>query len=136
MSSNETAQEHFGKRGISWHGCLLTFFVYVEDGQTELPESEGGVECLPGRAERRTVYLDQILSGGNKQDGLAVASMVEAALHHLGGSFPDLSKVTVQSDNAKCYQSHELVLLLGLMNPTLPIKIEGIIHTETQDGKG
>jgi hypothetical protein len=82
------------------------------------------------------VYLDQILSGGNKQDGLAVASMIESAVHHLSHSFFDIRSVTVQSDNAKCYQSHELVLLIGMMNPSLPIKITGIIHTETQDGKG
>jgi hypothetical protein len=49
-----------------------------------------GAGCKPG-AERRTVYLDQILSGGNKQDGLATASMIEAALHHLSASFPDIA---------------------------------------------
>ena len=26
MSARETSQEHFGKRGIAWHGCLLKFF--------------------------------------------------------------------------------------------------------------
>ncbi len=82
------------------------------------------------------MYLDQILSGGNKQDGLATASMIEAALRHLSATFRDIASVTVQSDNAKCYQSHELVLIIGMMNPSLPIKITGIIHTETQDGKG
>ena len=26
MSARETSQEHFRKRGIAWHGCLLKFF--------------------------------------------------------------------------------------------------------------
>ncbi len=77
------------------------------------------------------MYLDQILSGGNKQDGLATA-----ALHHLSASFPDIALVTVQSDNAKWYQSHELVLIVGKMNPSLPIKITGIIHTERRMENG
>jgi hypothetical protein len=44
--------------------------------------------------------------------------------------------VTVQSDNAKWYQSHELVLIIGKMNPSLPIKITGIIHTERRMENG
>ena len=34
-SSRETSQqsEHFGKRGIGWHGCLLRFFAYNEEKQ-------------------------------------------------------------------------------------------------------
>jgi hypothetical protein len=33
-SSRETTQQHFGKRGMSWHGCLFVYFRHIthEDG--------------------------------------------------------------------------------------------------------
>ena len=48
---------------------------------------------------------------------------------------PSIQTVSIQSDNAGCYQSRFLTLVLGIFNYVLPIKIERIIHTETQDGK-
>ena len=47
-SNRESTVEHFGKRGIGWHGCALVFFLYEKkfdgedctvsdtDGQPEL----------------------------------------------------------------------------------------------------
>ena len=118
MSARETSQEHFGKQGIAWHGCLLKFFRYEE-----------------GSAVRYNIYADQIMEGSNKQDSLAVASMIEAVLYQIHEELSFL-EITLQSDNAGCYQSKDLLLAIALISALSPIKVTGFIHTETQDGKG
>ena len=82
------------------------------------------------------VYCDQILEGSNKQDGLAVISMLEAFLTQLKEELPHIKTVILQTDNAGCYQSKELLLLLAILNGCNTIKVTRYIHTETQDGKG
>ena len=119
MSARGTSQEHFGKRGIAWHGCLLKFFRYEE-----------------GSAVRYNIYADQIMEGSNKQDSLAVASTIEAFLYQIHEELSFLEEITLQSDNAGCYQSKDLLLVIALISALSPIKVTRFIHTETQDGKG
>ena len=76
MSSRETSQQHFAKWGIGWHGCSCLYFKYEE----QLIDDESGVTSIEVKAVRYTIYCDQILEGSNKQDGLAVISMLEAFL--------------------------------------------------------
>jgi len=127
LSAKETTFEHFGKRGLSWHGCLLTYFRYKEEIVNN---------AVVPSAERVNVYLDQILEGDNQQNAGAVAGMVEAALEFFHSELPDLESVILQSDNAACYQNNELLFLLQLINSRSSVSIERYIHTETQDGKG
>ena len=133
MSSRETSQQHFAKRGIGWHGCLCLYFKYEEQC---MEDKSGGVTSIEGKAVRYTVYCNQILEGSNKQDGLAVISMLEAFLTQLKEELPHIKTVTLQTDNAGCYQSKELLLLLAILNGCNKIKVTRYIHTETQDGKG
>ena len=57
LSSRETTIEHYGKRGISWHGFCIQFYLLknmtLEDGTTTEKE------------QKYTVYIDQIISDGN-----------------------------------------------------------------------
>ena len=119
------------KRGIGWHWCLCLYFKYEER-----PIDKDGVTSTTGSAVRYTVYCDQILEGSNKQDGLAVLSMLEAFLKQLSVELPHIRTVTLQSDNAGCYQAKELLLLIAILNTSSQIRIVRFIHTETQDGKG
>ena len=112
MSTRETSH-------IAWHGCLLKFFRYEE-----------------GSAVRYNIYTDQIMEGSNKQDSLAVASMIEAFLYQIHEELSFLEEITLQSDNAGCYQSKDLLLAIALISALSPIKVTRFIHTETQDGKG
>ena len=80
------------------------------------------VPCT-GSAVRYTVYCDQILEGSNKQDGLAVLSMLEAFLKQLSVELPHIRTVTLQSDNAGCYQAKELLLLIAILNTSSQIRI-------------
>jgi hypothetical protein len=132
MSARETTQQHFGKRGISWHGCLLSYF----RPKTVADLDANGEACVKTVAERVNVYVDQILDGDNKQDTFAVASMVEAVLQHVHGLLPNISSIILQSDNAKCYNSNPLRVLVALINSRSPLKVERHVFTETQDGKG
>lgn len=113
--------EFFGKRGVGWHGALLIW--YERNADT-------------GEAVKRSKYIDQILKGSNKQDGLAVAALLEAAVWQVKRAFPFFERITLQSDNAKCYHAKMLLLMIPLLSFQLGIHIAKYIHTETQDGKG
>ena len=62
--------------------------------------------------------------------------MLEAFLKQLNVELPHIRTVTLQSDNAGCYQAKELLLLIAILNTSSQIRIVRFIHTETQDGKG
>lgn len=123
-SVRETTQQHFGKRGMSWHGCLFVFF------RRKTLENGSAI------AERINIYIDQILDDGNKQDNLAICSMIEAALEVIHEQLPEIKAVVLQSDDAKCYQNNLIRILLALFNTRSAIRVERYIFTETQDGKG
>ena len=53
ISARESTIEHYGKRGISWHGFCLIYYLYDNESKEPI---------------RYSTYLDQILSDGNKQD--------------------------------------------------------------------
>lgn len=131
-SARETTRQHYGKRGLSWHGCLVT---YYRPKQVTWETSDGtSVEVT--EAERVNVYIDQIMDGDNKQEVAAVGSMLEAALEHVHRELPPIESVILQSDNAKCYNSNTLRVLISLINTRSALKVERHIFTETQDGKG
>jgi hypothetical protein len=48
---------------------------------------------------------------------------------------PTTRKVIVQSDNAGCYHSLELILRLGLAHNHMAIPVVGWLYSEAQDGK-
>lgn len=60
--------------------------------------------------------VDQILEGTNKQDGMTVLALVEAAQMYLHHEFPGADIDFLQSDNAAAYHLKELVLGIPLLN--------------------
>ena len=126
VSSHETSQEHFGKRGLPWHGAMLIFFRRKE------VEIDGVRSTV---AQRYHVYLDQIMSGYNKQSALSVICMIEAALDWIHTQFPVIKSVVLQSDNAKCYNSLIVKVGILLLNLTMPIFVERYLHSGIQAGK-
>ena len=123
MSQAETMTENFGKRGLPWHGVAIVYFIWDQEEE---------------RAVKKVMYIDQIVEFSSKQDALAVASLVETAIAGIRTNIPDLKEAMICSDNAGCYLSTFLVLIVSVINA----KNEGeffvsrIFHTETQDGKG
>ena len=46
-----------------------------------------------------------------------------------------VKRVILQSDNAKCYTSADLLLMLPIISIVHDVQVTRFIHTETQDGK-
>lgn len=83
------------------------------------------------------LYLDHIQRGANKQDAQCVFSVLEAVLLKLKKLKPEVDTITIQSDNAKCYQCPEILIYVWLLAKHHGFKVQAkFIHTETQDGKG
>jgi hypothetical protein len=101
MYQREKTVQNYGKRGISWHGIRAQYYVW--DAEKQEPA-------------KNVVKLDQILDGTNKQDGLTVLALIEAALVYLHQEFPSASIEYIQSDNAAAYHLKELVLAIPLLN--------------------
>jgi hypothetical protein len=118
----EGTHQHYGKRGISWHGVFGYFYRWNEEKDL---------------AEKVVIKVDQILDTDTLQDGEAVLSMVECFLLCVEDNFPHLQTGIFQSDNAGCYHDKALVFGVAFLNqmPGRNIRIERIVHTETQDGK-
>ena len=124
ISGRETTLDHYGKRGIGWHGCQLTYYrQMVIDDETKMV--------------RHIVYFDQILEGSNKQDGSCAFSMLELVLIAIMDELPFITEIGLQSDNANCYQNKFVTFGIALLNLKYHRKmyIKYFIHTETQDGK-
>lgn len=66
----ETTQDHFGKRGMSWHGVQVRMW--------ELMDGPNGPELM-----ENVLYYDQLSSTDNKQDNGAVISLLEATMMSL-----------------------------------------------------
>ena len=129
LSSRETSLDHYGKRGISWHGVHLMYF--------KLEEVEDDDGNITKQVVQYSVYMDQILADGNRQDSVCVASLLDAALKQISIDLPFISEITLQSDNANSYQNTFLICAIALLNSCYQgvLRIKTFIHTETQDGK-
>ena len=137
-SMRETTVEHYGKRGIGWHGCALIYYLYQQkqdDNNNMVYDNENNEPVMA--AKKYIVYVDQILEESNRQDGLVVISLIEAAVVAIHDQLPFISSLIIQSDNANQYQNPHLILGLHLVNMKMHRKIfiSEYIHSETQDGK-
>jgi hypothetical protein len=120
--NKETTQQHYGKRGIPWHGFLGYYYRYI-------PETDS--------LERVVIKVDQILEGDANKNGAAVLSLLECFLLQVEEEFSFLKEAVLQTDNAGNYHKKELVLGIAFLNLKWgrKIRIKRYIHTETQDGK-
>ena len=120
-STRETTIEHFGKRGIGWHGFAVVYYQLDDEGNPT----------------RNIVYLDQILNDTNKQDGVAVVALLEVAITAFILELPFIKEAIITSDNAACYQNHLVTFMMSVYNKKFAGKfyISAFMHTETQDGK-
>ena len=70
-------------------------FVYLLD---KVHADDGTIIMTP---QRYTIYIDQIVTNGNKQDTNTVIALLECALMQLSDDLPFITEVILQSDNAK-----------------------------------
>ena len=98
MSQRETTLNHYGKRGISWHGFCLQFYLL------KCEKNKDGEDVRV--ASKYKVYLDQVVSDGNKQDALSVYSLLDAALGQVSNEMPFVSSLFLETDNANPTITH------------------------------
>lgn len=125
----EKTVEHYGKRGISLHGCMVQYFTFNSDGGGNAANHD-----YPSVNDQR-LYFDHISEGDNKQDRESVMSVLEAIFLWLKKDLPHIKKVILLSDNAACYQNMLPPLVLPLLGFACGIQVTRFMHTETQDGK-
>ena len=135
MSVRESTLEHYGKRGIGWHGCALIYYLYkvkTEDKHNIEYDTNG---CEIYEARKNIIYIDQILESSNKQDGMMVISLLEAALVAINNQLPFINEIILQSDNAMSYQNPQVLFGIHLLNMKYQnnIYISEFTHSETQD---
>jgi len=137
MSVRESTLEHFGKRGIGWHGCAIIYYLYKvkTDDKNNIEYDTNGSEIYEPR--KNIVYIDQILESSNKQDGMMVISLLEAALVAINDQLPFIDEIILQSDNAMSYQNPQVLFGVHLLNVKYQnnIYVGEFTHSETQDGK-
>ena len=126
QSSRESTLDHYGKRGIGWHGCLITFHQFDKD-----------CKVISGISDRRMVYIDHILQGSNKQDTNCVLGILESIVVTIIDELPYITSIKLQYDNSVFYQSHFVIYGIEMSNIKYhkQLYINAIIHSETQDGK-
>lgn len=119
---NESQVHNYCKRGRALHVNHLLYYKW--DDSLEKP-----VPCH--------VTLDQIMGNGNKKDGMANLSFLEATMMKISDEIPHLKWLHLVSDNASNYHKKQFILGIPVLNAlSSSVQIESIIHTETQDGKG
>ena len=80
-------------------------------------------------------FIDCIVQGEQRADGNIVLSCLEAAFHALRQRFPYVSKIIVQSDNAKNLAGKQTKLLLPYVCSAAGLKLLAYYHNEAQSGK-
>lgn len=115
----EKTVDHYGKKGISWHGAMITFYTVV------------AVDGVRTAVQNRN-YMDRVVENESKQDITSVISILEAVIIGLKKLFPRLTTIYLQSDNASCYQNTMLLLLIPYLAFTYSLCIRQYIHTKTK----
>lgn len=122
----EKTVDHYGKRGMSWHGALIQFYTMNP------PDDDNNQSEEPVLSK---FYLDQICGNDSKQDKFAVVSLLESILIAIKRQHPHIKKIILQSDNAGCYQNVSHFYMIPYLSYVHGIEIVRFIHSETQDGK-
>lgn len=120
----EKTVDHYGKRGITWHGVMIDYYTY------EFNTVEDTWQAVDNK-----IYFDQVCDNDSKQDREAVLSLLEVTFYRIKRELPHIKRVTLLSDNATCYQNTLLPIVLPFIGNNYGIQVSRFVHTETQDGK-
>jgi CMP-2-keto-3-deoxyoctulosonic acid synthetase len=89
--------DQFGKKGLSWHGAMVYYI------------------CSANHDEGKICYYDHISGGDSSHDWMALLSDSEGIVIQLQKDLPHIKKVSIQTDNAKCYQNGCLIFGLFML---------------------
>lgn len=115
--------EYFGKKGMSLLGSMIIRFLETEE--------------LSGYEYQ---FSDYIFKGYSGQDNIQVAAAIEVIVDQTRRRFPEIKNIVIQSDNASCFASQELVPFIFHLNQESAEKsgprISKWLFTEAQTGRG
>ena len=88
---------------FTWHGGAILLYMYKNkkdlQGLNIVDNDDKEEYC----AKKYIIYIDQILQGSNKQDGISVLALLEACVSSLHIQLQFISRLIIQSDNAITY---------------------------------
>ena len=113
MSQVEFADIFYGKRGMSWHGCVV-----------QMPAGCGD-----------SFVVHDIMHSDQKQDTFTVVAIIQQVCKEIKRRCPNVTKLVIQSDNASCYTSKAFVPGAALACSLEGLQLEEVLHNEAQDGK-
>jgi hypothetical protein len=128
MMFREGQVEYFGKRGMSLLGAMM-----VRRTTREINgEMKTGLEY---------VFIDIVIDKYSTQDSVQVlAAMQVIVTEHIKQRYPEIRTVTLQSDNASCFATHDAIPFVHHLNAETRgdsnLQIVKWINTEAQTGKG
>jgi hypothetical protein len=131
MRYRETQQQHFGKRGMSYHGAVL----YVSRGAVTIAWSLDGLLPDASTYPYQMYYFDDLVRNSQQQDSVAAVSLLEAIIRRIKQLFPATLTVSFQADNAAAYASPFLVFMLPLLCAAVGLRATEFVHNEAGDGK-
>lgn len=102
QQTREASGEWFGKKGICWHGAIIT-----------LPAA------LCGGEKQEFITVHDVLFSETKQDALTVLSIIESLFVFIKRRWPGITEAVLQTDNAACYVS---TLLIGTPRRSAPAR--------------
>ena len=131
MRYRETQQQHFGKRGMSYHGAVI----YVSRGAVTTAWSLDGLLPDASTYPYQMYYFDDLVRNSQQQDSVAAVSLLEAIIRRIKQLFPATLTVSFQADNAAAYASPFLVFMLPLLCAAVGLRATEFVHNEAGDGK-
>lgn len=120
--------DYFGKRGMSLIGAMLVRRIE----KNIKGENIFGLEYQ---------FIDCIMEQYSSQDSMQVMATIQIVVENIQSRYPNIKKLTLQSDNASCFASHDNIPYIHHLNKELETKMMDIrivrwIYTEAQTGKG
>lgn len=122
MKRREGQVEYYGKQGMSVLGAMSVRWLQKGD-------DDKGFEYS---------FTDYCIKGYSAQDNFQVCAALQILISSIHEKFPSVKKLCVQSDNATCFASQELIPFIFHLNTEMESKVQIVkwIYTEAQTGRG
>ena len=133
MRHRETQEQHFGKRGMSYHGAVVYFAALLAGPW--FSATEVGVPGTATMQPFQLLFFDDLVSNSQQQDSVAALSLMEATFARIRHLLPGAATVSVQADNAAAYASPFMLFMLPLVARQHGLLLTEFIHNEAGDGK-
>ncbi|MDR3426906.1 hypothetical protein [Silvimonas sp.] len=97
MRFREVQSDHFGKRGMAWHGAAIVVNRRARNAMfAGVPQDAGTATLHPFQV----YYMHDILIGTDQQNTAVGLAMVDSIITRVKEMFPDTATVSLQSVRA------------------------------------